>query len=245
VHLYYASFPLPDRPTIERAEFRHLHRLGKMQVFGFGFSHRDRGQVAQFFDRAKYRSLGLHGGVLVQENLAAFPRAFAVQEAIVVPTAEAALSLLASGPIQPRRQVVLEHPDAPPVDSVGPAAATSLVADRLGEPYGQVEVVEYRSDQVGVRVSTEGGYLVLTDAHYPGWRAYLDGEETPIYRADYLFRAVALPPGQHVVEFRYEPESLETGLSIARLTVALLALALLASLGPAIRSRATAWLRTP
>jgi uncharacterized membrane protein YfhO len=85
----------------------------------------------------------------------------------------------------------------------------------------------------------------LTDAYYPGWRAYLDGEQTPMYRADYLFRAVALPPGRHLVQFRYEPESLETGLAVARLAVALLALALLASLGPIARPPRSAWVRTP
>jgi uncharacterized membrane protein YfhO len=66
------------------------------------------------------------------------------------------------------------------------------------------------------------GYLVLTDAHYPGWRALTDGLETPIYRADLLFRAVYLPAGQHRVEFIYDPLSFKLGAAIS--LVALLGL---------------------
>lgn len=241
VHLYYTSFDLPDRPRIERAEFRQIGPVGRMQVFGFGFFNKDRGLVAQFFDREKYRPVLQQAGVLVQENRASFPRAFAVPEAVVAPDAEAAMSLLAHGPLQPRRQVVLEAP-GPAASSPAPSVAAD--GDRLGAPYGQVDVVEYRNEQVSLEASSDGGYLVLTDAYYPGWRAYVDGVETPIYRGDYLFRAVELPPGRHLVQFRYQPESFETGLAIARLTLALLGLALLVTLAPAAWARRPSWPRT-
>ena len=52
---------------------------------------------------------------------------------------------------------------------------------------------------------------MLTDPYYPGWRAFVDGEETPILRADYLFRAIALPPGSHEVRFVFAPPSLQRG----------------------------------
>jgi hypothetical protein len=69
-----------------------------------------------------------------------------------------------------------------------------------------VKVVRYEPDrsdwQVGLR---DTGYLVTTDAYYPGWRAYVDGRESPIYRANLAFRALRLPPGDHRVEYRYRP----------------------------------------
>src|SRR5262249_36024370 len=49
------------------------------------------------------------------------------------------------------------------------------------------------------------GFLVLTDTHYPGWRAEVAGAAARILRADYLFRAVALGSGEHRVVFRYAP----------------------------------------
>ena len=49
--------------------------------------------------------------------------------------------------------------------------------------------------------------LVLRDFHYPGWRAFVDGIETPIRRHDDLFREIALPAGAEIVLFRFEPLS--------------------------------------
>jgi hypothetical protein len=245
VNLYYAAFPLADRPAVRRAEFRQLLPTGRMQVFGFGLFNRDRGLVAQFFEREKYRVAFQGGGVLVQENRAAFPRAFAVPEAIVAPSAEEALVLMAHGPIQPRRQVVLEDGEADPAAWPPPRPTERSLGDPVGAPYGEVRVVEYESALVSVEAASNGGYLVLADAYYPGWKATVDGEDSPIYRANYLFRAVVLPPGRHLVQFRYEPASFETGATIARLSLALLGLALLVTLTPVGRVTRPGWIRTP
>jgi hypothetical protein len=56
--------------------------------------------------------------------------------------------------------------------------------------------------------------LVLRDQDFPGWQAYVDGVRAPLCRADYLFRAVPLAPGEHLVEFRYRPLSFGIGLSL-------------------------------
>jgi len=67
-----------------------------------------------------------------------------------------------------------------------------------------------------VDASTDApGYLALTDTWYPGWEATVDGQTTPILRADLMFRAVRLPPGRHTVEFRYRPQSVRTGVGVS------------------------------
>ena len=72
-----------------------------------------------------------------------------------------------------------------------------------------------------------GGVLVLADAYYPGWRATVDGAEAMIYPADSAFRGVLLPPGQHVVEFTYQPMSFAAGLAVTALSLLLLLTGLL------------------
>ncbi len=77
-----------------------------------------------------------------------------------------------------------------------------------------------------VRISTdapEGGWLVLGDLYYPGWEATIDGSAAPIYPANYLFRGVELPPGKHVVEFRFRPQSLRRGIMLCFAALAILA----------------------
>lgn len=69
------------------------------------------------------------------------------------------------------------------------------------------------------RVETpEGGWLVVRDLHWPGWKARVEGKAAPILPADGLFRAVALPPGRHEVEFRYRPASFLVGALLSALT---------------------------
>ncbi len=58
------------------------------------------------------------------------------------------------------------------------------------------------------------GFMILSDMWYPGWEALIDGESTPVFRADYLFRAVEVPPGEHVVEFVYRPMSFYVGVAV-------------------------------
>jgi uncharacterized membrane protein YfhO len=68
----------------------------------------------------------------------------------------------------------------------------------------------------------DAGILVLADSYYPGWKAYVDGKEEKILRANLFFRAVSLSAGRHTVEFRYEPRSFAIGLAISVGTVIVL-----------------------
>jgi uncharacterized membrane protein YfhO len=64
-----------------------------------------------------------------------------------------------------------------------------------------------------------GGYLVVDDGWFPGWTATVDGRETPVLRADYLLRAVHLPPGRHLVRLVYAPLTYLLGATITLATV--------------------------
>ncbi|MEX2161940.1 MAG: YfhO family protein [Anaerolineales bacterium] len=63
--------------------------------------------------------------------------------------------------------------------------------------------------------SPTGGWLMLSDTWYPGWRAFANGQELTVYPADSLFRAVYLQPGTYTLEFVYQPLSFELGLVIS------------------------------
>lgn len=59
--------------------------------------------------------------------------------------------------------------------------------------------------------STSDGLVVFSEVFYPGWNAFVDGKQVEIIRANYLLRALALPAGQHTIEFRFEPKPYITG----------------------------------
>jgi uncharacterized membrane protein YfhO len=58
--------------------------------------------------------------------------------------------------------------------------------------------------------------------NYPGWRATIDGRPAKVYQTDYVLRGVVVPPGDHVVEFRFSPASFWLGLCVSAASAALL-----------------------
>ena len=80
----------------------------------------------------------------------------------------------------------------------------------------RISITKYEPKRVQISTTTSGeGMLVISDAYYPGWNAYMDGEEVPIFRANYVMRAISLPKGHHDIEFRYEPLSVILGFAIS------------------------------
>ena len=69
------------------------------------------------------------------------------------------------------------------------------------------EVLEYTAERVSLAVfSPSDALLVLAEAWHPAWRATVDGEPMPIYRANLLFRAVEVPAGESLVVFEFAPQ---------------------------------------
>jgi uncharacterized membrane protein YfhO len=74
-------------------------------------------------------------------------------------------------------------------------------------------LLEYTPNRVSVKADmSSDGFLVLSDLYYYGWRAFVDGAEQRVHKADYIFRAVELQSGEHIVEFIFDPLSFRMGL---------------------------------
>jgi len=71
---------------------------------------------------------------------------------------------------------------------------------------GSARILRYENGEVDVAAyAPDGGFLLLNDVWDPWWRATLDGKPVDILRADVIFRAVALPPGAHEIQFTFAP----------------------------------------
>ena len=93
---------------------------------------------------------------------------------------------------------------------------------------GSITKQEWHSSRLYFETEMESqGFLVVSDIYFPGWLAKVDGKSEPIFRANYAFRAVQLPPGHHKVEFLYLPPHFVAGVLT---TIASIALSFLGSL---------------
>ncbi len=114
-----------------------------------------------------------------------------------VESAEEAWSVLLtefSNPPDENRSVVLE------------TTSTSSSMNCVIQRAAQVRMISERPDQVSFQVDTSSpGWLQLMDAWYPGWVATVSGRKSPIVPADFLFKAVYVEPGSHIVTLSYRP----------------------------------------
>ena len=166
-----------------------------------------RGRALRDLDRPKRV-----GSANLQRNPGALPRARLVGRPLYVADRPSAARALRT--VDPRERLVVEDPDRPLAADAAPEGRAKITRD---EP----ERVEVATD------SPSPAYLFLADTYDPGWSATVDGRPAPIRPAQVAFRAVYLPPGGHVVAFRYRPAGFRTGLAITGigLLATLLALA--------------------
>ena len=105
-----------------------------------------------------------------------------------------AKSLLRGGDFQPDQEAVVE-------------GFPALLNSHGGS--GTVQVVHYGINHVRLRVTApHRQYLVNSDVHYPGWKAYVDGQQQPLFYTNVTFRGLVVPAGEHAVEMRFSPASL-------------------------------------
>ncbi len=125
------------------------------------------------------------------------PRAFLATDFEVLPDS-LALPRLEDPAFDPARTVVLEQ-----------APESSIRADATG----RVEWVEREVNAQTLRVETSGPVLlVVSDNYYPAWTATIDGESSPVLRANLTLRAVRVPTGDHEVRFEYRSPMLRAAL---------------------------------
>jgi hypothetical protein len=80
-----------------------------------------------------------------------------------------------------------------------------------------IQVLSYKPNAIRYRSQNpQEGLAVFSEMYYAdGWNAYIDGKKTPHLRVDYVLRALEVPAGSHTIEFKFEPEVVQKGSTIA------------------------------
>jgi hypothetical protein len=166
------------------------------------------------------RSLGtVAGNSVLIDRPTAFPPAFLTSCWERTPDADALdrLRSMSSADLQTRAIVTGGGNALPAGADVGPCRSA-----------GDAAIERYEPERVVARTrSGTASVLVLSDAWFPGWSVTVDGKQAGMLRVDHALRGVALPPGEHRVEFRFRPRALTVGTAVTAVSLLfLLALAL-------------------
>jgi hypothetical protein len=168
------------------------------------------------------------------------PRAYVAIEPKYFSDEVAALNAMLLRDFEPRGQVALVDPAVAVDGKPTPSHVESTLVERPEDStLPLARLVGDEPERVRIVLDGEGGsHIVLTDSYFPGWKAFVDGEEREIRLANFFFRAVELRAGDREVVFQYLPRSFTRGRTISLGTLLLGALALVAS---AARARARRW----
>lgn len=161
------------------------------------------------------------------ENPAALPRAFFVHGAIVASNEHDVFATLNAPDFNPARTAVLQKPLA---GAISPPDSSQ-----------DVTVGEYQSRKILIKTRNQAtSLLVLSEVYYPaGWKAFVDGTETEIYRTNYILRSVVVPAGSHEVLFTFDPPMYRLGWLMSNSAWGVAAICILGGLWatPSVRQR--------
>lgn len=166
--------------------------------------------------------------VVTYLNPSYLPRAWFVGDTRVAETKRGVLNLLNSVSFDPKRTAILEKPMS---QTIGFDSASTVELPASG----------YKAHEMSIRTnSSVASLLVVSEVYYPaGWKAFIDGAETEIFKTNYVLRSVYVPAGSHMVEFRFEPKLYEIGFTVTHAAWGLTVLVVIAGtlMNPGIRKK--------
>jgi hypothetical protein len=170
------------------------------------------------FQGAQWRKLATFGEVEVYENLKALPRAWFVKRAAIGLSADT-LKTIKTGKMKdgtafdPAETVLFDREDL-----------GKLGNPQFEEPVNaEVRVTKYEPQRIELETRNERpGFLALSEIYYRGWEALIDGTRAPVERANHALRGVAVPAGEHRIEFVFRAHSFRNGAAWSLLGVLLL-----------------------
>jgi hypothetical protein len=145
------------------------------------------------------------------------PRARFAQQILRVDTLEEIKKKTQDGTLDPRLTTLMHSEQD--LDTTKKTLLSWAKTDPVPSPTDRSATITLdRATHVTIEAhSIQGGLLVLADTYYPGWKATIDGVETPLMRVNLMHRGVLVPPGKQTVTFRYQPRTVRWGILLSLL----------------------------
>lgn len=171
----------------------------------------ENGSTEKTFPSSLFEKVVSMNGWNVMQNKNVSPRAFLTSEYIIATTPKEYEAILMDQTFSPIKTVLLDT--VPEFASLPTSSIGTLV------------IKTYQPNEIVFETTTmTPSLLVLTDTYYPGWTATIDSKPTTILRADYIYRAVSIPQGNHTIIMRFNPVSVRAGIIVSISSILLVVL---------------------
>ncbi len=98
--------------------------------------------------------------------------------------------------------------------------------------HGQIALTDYLPNKLSYSFKASEDQLVVFSEIWTerGWKIYVDGQEQPLLRANYLLRAALIPSGEHEIVMEYAPKAYSTGNAVSFASSLIMILGLIVAL---------------
>lgn len=218
---YWTSFRFAQPSVIERMELQSKTQRAPLIIWRTGLYSTQSRQLVSVFARlpGHWSKVYDQDQTQIYENRRALPRLWLAPQAEAVSAGEALKRIRGESerPFNPRQTALVETAEVGLPKELLPAGNNQLSSNASAR-YASYQpnhlVIETNADKPAV--------LVVSEAHYPGWTARVNGQPTAIYATNYLLRGIVLPAGRHRVEMRYTAPAALSGVGISVLTLGIL-----------------------
>lgn len=143
---------------------------------------------------AKYIVAPQNNQEVVQANPGALGNAWFVKNIVWVNGPVAEMQSLAH--FNPKDTAVIDNVYKSLLNGVQPADSAATIRQTAFDN----DAISYESDNAVKSLA------VFSEIFYKDWNAYIDGQKTDIVKVNYVLRGLAIPPGKHKIDFKFEPK---------------------------------------
>ena len=203
----------------------HAAKPGRIQdLYDFYISQNNMKILSML--NVKYFIVPTDNGVQAQQNPNAFGNAWAVETIKWVETQNEEIQILED--VNLKNTAVINTRFKPEVSN-----------DFVYDPDVALQLTSQQPNELNYDYAADSAQFVVFSENYyqPGWQAYIDGKEVTHVQANYVLRAMNVPAGKHKITFKFEPEVVKTGSSIALAGSIIFGLILLGGIGYEYKKR--------
>ena len=217
-HNYISSFKIKNK-FIKRIEFKwnEEHEAGVLIVENIMFKDSNNKEysvsLVDSIGEKNFKYFAKNDGTLIFKNPAPFQRAWLVGKTIKMPDNEILKAIKTSKSPYLNNEKGVYNFDPLKIALINDNVETSI---KNFDENNAVFITNIENGRFEMNINSKsGGFLVVSENYYPGWKAEIDGVRTEVYRTNYSLLGIFVPQGGHIVRLNFFPDSLLISIMIS------------------------------